>query len=199
MLASRNAGKAAELGHLLQEAPWRLVGLDEVAGGAHVHWTEDAGTYIGNATIKARTVAAATGMPSLADDSGIEVDGLGGWPGVDTATWLGPTATAEELLQGLVERVRDLPPSRRGASFVCVLVLVPAARQGQPIVVEGRVRGQVVTDPRGASGFGYDPVFVPEGRSQTMAEMPEAEKDALSHRGRAARALLLRIAGSSAL
>ncbi|MGH7697935.1 MAG: non-canonical purine NTP pyrophosphatase [Candidatus Dormibacteria bacterium] len=200
VVASRNRGKVAELRRLLAPLPWRLLELDRAPDGAAVQWREDAGTYVGNATIKAQTVAAATGLPALADDSGIEIAALGGWPGVETATWMGEGASAAALLQGLLARMQALPADRRGAAFVCVLALAlpDDTSAAAPVIVEGRLQGTVMAVPRGAGGFGYDPVFVPEGESRTLAEMPAPAKDGYSHRGRAAHSLITLVENSRA-
>ncbi len=199
-LATRNQGKVAELVRLLQPLPWTLVGVDSCPGGPEVSWDENGSTYAENAAIKARAVQAGTGLSALADDSGLELDAFGGWPGIHTATWMGPTATAEELLVAIAERVSGLPVSERGATFRCVLVFLPAGPGGPgvPLWSEGSVRGTLLSTPRGVGGFGYDPIFVPEGHSVTMAELAQEEKDRLSHRGRAARALVQAVGAARA-
>lgn len=195
MVASRNHGKVAELQRLLTGVPWRLLELDQAPGGAGIEWAEDGSDYCANASIKARAVCVATGLPALGDDSGIEVRGLDGWPGLQTARWLGEGATPEQLLRGLAERISILPDASRQASFVCALALALPAPGSEPqtIVAQARLEGSLVTEPRGGRGFGYDPIFIPVGDQRTMAEMSQAHKDEISHRGIAVRQLLSRL------
>jgi len=195
VVASRNRGKAAELRRLLQAMPWRLLELDQAPGGHQIEWVEDGATYLENAVIKARAVSAGTGLPALADDSGIEVPALGGWPGIHTARWMGDVATPTQLLQGLTERIAGLPEESRRATFICALALtVPEpGSDASLIVTESRLDGRLVTEPRGRGGFGYDPIFIPLGEQRTMAEMSRAHKDEISHRAMAARQLLAKL------
>jgi XTP/dITP diphosphohydrolase len=147
---------------------------------------EVAGTLEGNARLKAHAIAAATGMPALSDDTGLFVDALGGEPGVDTAYFAGPNATAEENRALLLERLRDAP--HRTARFRTVVVV--AWPDGGDVIVEGVCEGAIADSERGGRGFGYDPVFIPaDGDGRTFAEMGEAEKNSMSHRGRALAAL----------
>lgn len=197
VLATHNPHKVEELRAILDEVLTELdialVGAGEVANVPEVAETEV--TFLGNATLKAVAVAAATGLPALADDSGLAVDVLGGSPGVFSARWSGSRAgegadRAEKdraNLELLLEQLSDVPDGHRGAAFVCAAVL--ALPDGSSAGVEGRVRGRIIRAPRGDGGFGYDPVFVPEAASRTFAEHSEAEKNALSHRGAAFRAL----------
>jgi XTP/dITP diphosphohydrolase len=196
VLASRNRGKVAELSLLLTGAPWALVPLDDGPAGHGVTWDENGSTYHENAAIKARAVALGAGMPALADDSGLELRALLGFPGIHTGRWLGDGATEAELLAGILARVAELPPTSRQATFVCVLALaVPNGTAGDLTLryAEGRVEGDLLPKPRGEGGFGYDPIFVPAGQGLTMAEMSQRDKDICSHRGRAARDLLGRL------
>lgn len=189
VLASHNPGKLAELQALL--APHgvaitssRDLGLPEPA--------ETGRTFVANARLKGHAAAQATGSPALADDSGLEVRGLGGAPGVHSARWAGP----ERDFGKAMARVRDELSSRFGAferadrraAFVAVLCL--AWPDGHDELAEGRVEGELVDPPRGAQGFGYDPMFVPEGQGRTFGEMPAADKQQRSHRARALRRLL---------
>lgn len=192
VVATRNRGKLGELRRLLRPVPWRLLDLDQAPGGHEVGWEENGATYRDNASLKARAVCRATGLPSLGDDSGVEVEALGGWPGIQTARWMGEGVAEAELLRGLSERVATLPAGERRGSFVCALVLAVPGLEGEPVLfaTEGRLGGSLLVEPRGRRGFGYDPIFVPDGEQRTMAEMTEAHKDAVSHRGRAARQLL---------
>ncbi|HVA21734.1 MAG TPA: non-canonical purine NTP pyrophosphatase [Candidatus Micrarchaeia archaeon] len=201
MLATRNAGKLAEFGRLLAPAGWELAGLDQTAGGASVTWEEDGPDYPSNAAIKARAVAGALGALALGDDSGIEVPSLGGWPGLRSARWLGPAADDADRLRGLLRRLAPLAAEDRRAVFVCALALAAPDRRGGAVLlarVEARAEGLVLAERRGAGGFGYDPVFVPSGERRTTAEMGAAEKDRVSHRGRAVGLLLAALAASVA-
>ncbi|HEY5628206.1 MAG TPA: non-canonical purine NTP pyrophosphatase, partial [Candidatus Limnocylindrales bacterium] len=155
---------------------------------------EDGATFAANARIKARFAARATGLPALADDSGIEVDALGGGPGVHTRRYAGPTATDADNNAKLLRELGDLPAARRGARYVCVLVLAvpePDAPGGLRLVARrGSSRGRIATEPRGSGGFGYDPIFEPAGErpgGRTFGQYAAPEKHAISHRARAAR------------
>jgi len=195
LLATRNPKKLAELRRILAaaQAPGadvELVGLDDVP--AYQEVPETGATFAENALLKAREGAARTGLPTVADDSGIAVDALNGMPGVLSARWAGRHGDDRANLELVLAQLRDLPPARRGASFVCAAALVaPGGPDGQPVehVVEGRLAGVLIAEPRGEGGFGFDPVFVPLGHDRTTAEMSPEEKDALSHRGQAFRAL----------
>ncbi len=195
VVASRNPGKVAELRRLLQAASWRLLELDQAPHGPRIEWVEDGTSYLENAAIKARAVCRGTELPALADDSGLELAALDGWPGLHTARWMGEGATAEQLLRGLVERVAQLPEDRRGATFVCALALAWPTKSAEPalITAEARLQGHLLTEPRGRGGFGYDPIFVPNGDQRAMAEMSGGYKDEISHRAMATRALLAKL------
>ena len=187
MFASRNRHKAEQVAVLLPAV--ELLSLDEVAPGLELEEPFD--TFQENALNKARAVVAATGLPAIADDSGIEVDALGGEPGVHSARYAGPGATDQENNAKLVEQLRDVQdPSPRGR-YRCVAVFV--SPDGTEVVEEGICEGTIVREPRGSRGFGYDPHFVPAGESRTMAEIPLDEKLEFSHRGRAFRALARRL------
>lgn len=187
VLATRNQHKVAEIQRILEwaGAPVDLVPVSEFQGVDDV--PETGLTFAENALLKAHAVAAATGLPAVADDSGISVDALNGMPGVFSARWSGRHGDDEANLRLLLAQLADVPDTRRGASFVCVAAL--ARPDGLEVVEEGRVIGRIVHEPRGTGGFGYDPIFVPDGESRTTAQMPPAEKDAISHRGRAFTAL----------
>jgi XTP/dITP diphosphohydrolase len=185
-IASRNPGKIREILAICGDWPveWRT------AGENPDRWPdveETGGTYLENARLKARAVSGALGVAALADDSGIEVDALGGAPGPRSARFAGARATDEENLRKLVDLVRTVPPAGRGARYRCVAVL--ARPDGTEAVAEGRCEGTLIDEPRGAGGFGYDPIFVPAGSSETMAELDPEAKDRISHRGRALRSL----------
>jgi XTP/dITP diphosphohydrolase len=137
-------------------------------------------------------VATATGVAAVADDSGIEVDALGGGPGVRSARFAGEGATDHANLQLLIDRVRSVPLEARTARYRCVAVC--AWPEGRVVWAEGTCEGRLILEPRGSGGFGYDPIFVPDGETRTMAELTEEEKNALSHRGRAFRALKAELA-----
>jgi XTP/dITP diphosphohydrolase len=186
LLATRNEAKLVELRRIL--APLveaEVVGLGDVP--AYDEVPETGATFAENALIKAREAAARTGLPAVADDSGLAVDALNGMPGVLSARWSGAGHTDESNLRLVLEQTADVPDERRGAAFLCAAALV--LPDGVERVVEGRLDGALVREPRGTNGFGYDPVFVPHGETRTTAEMDPAEKDAISHRGRAFRAL----------
>lgn len=195
MLATRNSHKVVELREILAEALSRtgleLVGLDEFPGLEDV--VESGVTFADNALLKARYAAHATGLPALADDSGLAVDVLGGAPGVFSARWAGPLAEATGTDKDsannalLLAQLSDVPDEHRGAGFVCAAALVLPGT-GVEVVREGTCRGVLARAPRGGNGFGYDPLLVrPDGR--TLAEHTSAEKHAVSHRGEAFRAL----------
>jgi XTP/dITP diphosphohydrolase len=154
---------------------------------------ETAATFEGNALAKARDAAAATGLATVADDSGLEVDALNGMPGVLSARWAGRHGDDAANLQLVLDQLADVPEDRRGAAFVCAAALaVPPGvdTPGVETVVRGHWRGTLTRAARGRNGFGYDPIFVPDGDRRTSAELEPAEKDALSHRGQALLALL---------
>ncbi|GAA3444768.1 RdgB/HAM1 family non-canonical purine NTP pyrophosphatase [Planomonospora venezuelensis] len=187
VLATRNAGKIAELRRILADAavPAEIVGLEEFPQIGDVAETES--TFAGNALLKAHAVARASGLPAIADDSGLCVDALNGMPGILSARWSGTHGDDRANLDLLLAQVSDVPEERRGAHFACAAAL--ALPSGEERVAEGTLHGVIIDAPRGTGGFGYDPIFVPDGETHTTAEMSSAEKDAISHRGRAFRAL----------
>nr|WP_216843747.1 non-canonical purine NTP pyrophosphatase [Phytoactinopolyspora alkaliphila] len=232
-MATRNQHKVGEIRRILNEAGCGvdLVGVTEFPDVEDV--VETGLTFTDNALLKAHAVAAATGLPALADDSGISVDALNGMPGVFSGRWCGRHGDDAANLDLLLAQIKDVPDEQRGASFVCVAALVvpgdtePARPDefvaGAPpgrvsgllglapgvveptlvagaqveIVEEGRVTGRLIREPSGGGGFGYDPVFVPDGHDRTTAEMTPAEKDRISHRGRAFRAIAPHLAALS--
>ena len=188
LLATRNAGKLAELQRLLASAVpgVEVVGLRDVP--EYPEAPETGATFAENALLKAREAVRYTGLPAVADDSGIAVDALNGMPGVLSARWSGRHGDDAANTALLLGQLADVPDERRGAAFVCAAALVTP--DGAEAVLERQWRGRVVREPRGTNGFGYDPVFVPEGLEITSAELSPAEKDARSHRGQAFTALL---------
>jgi XTP/dITP diphosphohydrolase len=224
VLATRNAAKLRELARILSAEDQsaqdrgtqiRLAGLDEFPGAPDV--PETGATFEENALLKARAIADYTGLPSVADDSGLCVDALGGMPGVLSARWAGGHGDDQANLELVLAQVADVPGTRLGARFVCAAALIvpgallarggrpppnpprswggspppqtPLAPGAQEWVVTGQVEGRLIRAPRGSGGFGYDPIFLPDGFDQTTAEMTAEAKDAISHRGRAFRAL----------
>jgi len=190
VLATRNAAKLRELARILGAedpggAQIRLAGLDEFPGAPDV--PETGATFEENALLKARAIADYTGLPAVADDSGLCVDALNGMPGVLSARWAGGHGDDQANLDLVLAQVADVPGARLGAQFVCAAALVVPG--GAEWVVTGRVEGRLIRAPRGSGGFGYDPIFLPDGFGQTTAEMTAEAKDAISHRGRAFRAL----------
>ena len=188
VLATRNAKKLAELDRLLAGA-----GLDvEILGSAvfsDLPEIEETGsTFAENSLIKARAVSTHTGLIAIADDSGLCVDALDGQPGIYSARWAGQGATDESNLDLVLEQIRDVEPAHRTAHFACAAALVLPS--GEEYVVQGQVNGVLLTQRRGVGGFGYDPIFLPDGFDITTAEMTSEQKDAISHRGQAMRALV---------
>jgi XTP/dITP diphosphohydrolase len=186
LLATRNPGKLAELRRMLADGPVEVLGLVDVAEFPEA--PETGATFAENALAKARDAAAATGLPSVADDSGLAVEALNGMPGVLSARWCGRHGDDAANLELLLGQLADVPDERRRAAFVCAAALVVPG--GRETVVHGEWPGRIVRAPRGSGGFGYDPIFVPDGEERTSAELTPQEKDAASHRGRAMRALL---------
>ena len=188
LLATANPAKLAELRRILVESDLGLevVGLADVP--PYPQAPETGATFAENALAKARDAVEATGLASVADDSGVTVDALGGMPGVLSARWSGRHGDDQANLDLVLGQLTDVPDERRGAAFVCAAALVTP--DGTPTVLERAWRGRLVHEPRGANGFGYDPIFVPDGEHRTSAELSSAEKDAASHRGKALRALL---------
>jgi XTP/dITP diphosphohydrolase len=183
VLATRNAAKLRELSRILgEQVP--LAGLDAFPGAPDV--PETGATFEENALLKARAIAQYTGLPAVADDSGLCVDALNGMPGVLSARWAGGHGDDKANLDLVLAQVADVPDPRRGARFVCAAALVDGARE---VVVTGTVAGRLTREPRGSGGFGYDPIFLPDGFDLTTAEMTPEAKDEISHRGRAFRAL----------
>ncbi|GJF18043.1 non-canonical purine NTP pyrophosphatase [Mycolicibacterium cyprinidarum] len=191
LVASRNPKKLAELRRVLDTAGLsglKLVSLDDVAPFDEA--PETGATFEENALAKARDAFAATGLPAVADDSGLQVDALNGMPGVLSARWSGHHGDDAANTGLLLAQLGDVPDDRRGAAFVSACALVFGAADSECSVVRGEWVGSIVRAPRGNAGFGYDPVFLPAGADRTAAELSPAEKDAASHRGRALAALV---------
>ncbi|HZD18607.1 MAG TPA: RdgB/HAM1 family non-canonical purine NTP pyrophosphatase [Actinomycetota bacterium] len=185
-IASRNAHKLREIDRICAE--WSVEWLTaDTHAGPWPEVEEPHDTYLHNAFEKAHAVARALGVPALADDSGIEVDALGGGPGPRSARYAGEDATDAQNLQALVRALKGVPGGGRTARYRCVAAI--AWPDGRECHAEGVCEGTLVARPRGTGGFGYDPLFVPEGWDRTMAELSAEEKDRISHRGRAFRAL----------
>lgn len=187
LLASRNAKKLEELRRILGRlVPGiEVLGLDDVAPYDEPAETER--TFEGNALLKGRAAVAATGLPALADDSGLCVDALNGMPGVLSARWAGVAKNDLANNELLLSQLSDVPDERRGAEFRCAVAFCRADR-GEDIS-HGVMRGAIIREMRGSNGFGYDVVFVPDGEKRTSAEMPSEEKDLISHRGMSLRAI----------
>lgn len=188
LIASGNEKKVVELRRLVEQAGLSLevVGLGDVT--PYEEPVESGDTFEANALIKARAGAAVTGLPTLADDSGIEVDVLNRMPGVRSARWAGPGASDTDNLELLLRQISDVEPARRRGRFVCAMALVRP--DGTEEVLRRTMEGVLVDAPRGTNGFGYDPIFVTDGHDVTNAELAPDEKDAVSHRGQAVRAML---------
>jgi XTP/dITP diphosphohydrolase len=187
VLATANQHKLLELSRILEAAgiDVQLASLAEFPGAPDV--PETGATFAENALLKAHAIADFTGLPAVADDSGLCVDALNGMPGVFSARWSGRHGDDAANLRLVLGQLADVPDERRGARFVCAAALVwPAGREH---VSEGEVTGRLIREPRGQNGFGYDPIFVPDSATITTAEMEPAEKDAISHRGKALRGL----------
>lgn len=187
VLATRNLAKLAELRRILEagQIAVDVADLGEYPGMPEV--AETGLTFAENALLKARAVAAFTGLPAVADDSGLCVDALNGMPGVLSARWSGKHGDDEANLWLVLNQISDVPAGRRGAHFTCAAALVLPS--GAEQVTEGVLEGALTQEPRGSNGFGYDPIFVPAGGELTTAQLSAAEKDKISHRGRALRAL----------
>ena len=195
VLASRNAHKVEEMDRILADAGLHVevVGIGAFDGVVEIpEVPETEASFEGNALLKARAVCAATGVPAVADDSGLCVDALNGMPGILSARWSGGLVEGRSIdvanLQLVLAQLSDTPDERLAAQFRCAVSIV--LPDGREATVHGEMRGRIVREPRGSNGFGYDPIFVPEGEARTSAELTNEEKDAISHRGNALRALV---------
>lgn len=187
LLASRNRKKLEELRRILVAlSDIEVIGLDDVPD--YPEAPETGATFEENALLKAREAVRYTALPAVADDSGLAVDALNGMPGVLSARWSGLPKDDDRNLRLVLDQVTDVPDERLGAAFLCAAAVVTPS--GFEHVVQGRMPGRLVREPRGGNGFGYDPIFVPDGYQQTSAELDPATKDEISHRGKALRALL---------
>ena len=186
LVATHNKGKIRELHQLLRDVHVKLIGLDEA--GIDFEIDETGSTFHDNAVLKATGYARVTGLLTLADDSGLEVDALGGEPGVHTARYGGEGLTPVERYELLLTALAGIPEAARTARFRCVAAL--ASPDGVLATTEGVCKGRIATKPSGAGGFGYDPVFLVDGQGVTMAELPAAQKNQISHRARAIGAIL---------
>jgi len=189
VLATSNHGKLAELRALLADLPVQLLSAAEALGEQPII-VEDGATFEANALIKAQAIARATRTLALADDSGLEVDALGGRPGVRSARFAHERATDAENNAALLRELENIEEAARSARFRCVLALVNPWRESDPRFAEGSCEGSIARAPRGSGGFGYDPLFLVSGQDgKAMAELSETEKNQVSHRGRAVQAL----------
>jgi XTP/dITP diphosphohydrolase len=188
VLATHNQGKLAELRRLCADLPVSVVSVGEVLPSM-TPVEETGATFEENAVLKARAVSRATHLVALADDSGLEVDALGGRPGVRSARFAREGATDAENNAALLSALQDVEDNQRQARFRCVMALVDPFGADQPITTEGRCEGRILASSRGAGGFGYDPLFLVEGLDKTLAELGEGAKNEISHRGKALRAM----------
>jgi XTP/dITP diphosphohydrolase len=186
-IASRNPHKLRELGRICADWPVEWITVENHDPSSFPDVEETGATYLDNALLKATRVAEALDVPAIADDSGIEVDALGGGPGHRSARYAGDRATDEQNLDALLRALRGVPAGGRTARYRCIAAI--AWPDGRTSHAEGICEGTIVARKRGARGFGYDPVFVPAGWDETMAELTHEQKDRISHRGRAFRAL----------
>jgi XTP/dITP diphosphohydrolase len=191
VLATKNRGKVAELQRIL--SPYQL----SLEGASYEPGPETGSTFAENALAKALEGVRETGLPAVADDSGLSVDALNGMPGILSARWAGKHGDDLANLSLVLGQLADVPAERRGAAFVCAAAY--ALPDGRSEVVTGQLRGTLIREPRGSGGFGYDPIFVPIGYDVTSAELTPEAKDAISHRGQAFRALAPLLAGALAV
>ena len=187
VLASANPGKLREFAELLAPFALQLIPQAELRIRPA---TESGTTFLENALLKARHAAHHARLPALADDSGLEVDALGGRPGVWSARFAGAGAGDEQNLRQLLAELHDVPDEFRQARYQCVIVFLRSAQDPVPLIAHGTWEGRIGHAPRGLGGFGYDPVFIPAGEHRTAAELSSAAKNAISHRGQALRALV---------
>jgi XTP/dITP diphosphohydrolase len=190
ILASANSGKLAELAALLAPlgfdlTPQQALGIESPP--------ESGATFLENALLKARYAAGQRALPAIADDSGIEVDALGGVPGVRSARYAGDAAQDRDNVKKMLAALSSVPAAARGARYRCVIAFVRDARDTEPIIAAGSWQGNIAQAPRGTGGFGYDPIFIPAGQERTAAELSAGEKNVVSHRALALRALVAQL------
>jgi XTP/dITP diphosphohydrolase len=186
LIATNNKGKVQEFKALLQDIPYELVTPLDI--GLKLEVEESGDTYEANARLKAQAFCQASGLLTLADDSGLEVDTLNGAPGIHSARYAGPTAADTNKVDYLLSKIKGVPEEKRTARFRCVIAIAKAG--GQVIFCSGKCEGRIIFEPRGRAGFGYDPVFYFPELGKTMAELPEEVKNQISHRGHAAQEAL---------
>jgi XTP/dITP diphosphohydrolase len=188
VIASHNRKKIDEMRRILDQSGLEIeiVGTDQFPELADVE--ETGTTFSANAMLKAHYVSEATGLPAVADDSGLCVDALNGMPGILSARWAGQHGNDQANMELLLSQIAHVPEKRRGAAFVCAIAYCEPG--GREFIVEGSMNGSLILSPRGTNGFGYDPIFVPMGRMETTAEMTSSDKDAISHRGHALKAFV---------
>ena len=192
VLASNNAGKVREINQLLVTEAIEVVPQREF----HIPDADETGlTFVENAILKARHAAALSGLPAIADDSGLEVDALNGRPGIYSARFAGPGCSDADNNRKLLQELEGVPEERRSARFQCLMVYMRHAEDPTPIICQGTWEGRILTAPRGDNGFGYDPLFWVPDQGCTSAELPAEEKNRLSHRGQALRLLLAALSG----
>jgi XTP/dITP diphosphohydrolase len=191
VLATGNPGKLRQFTELMSGTGITLLRQSDFG----IEPPEETGnTFLENALIKARNAARITGLPAIADDSGIEVDALGGRPGLYSARYAGADASDSENLEKMLRELEAVPPEKRGARYRSVIVFVTNVTDPAPLIGEGTWEGSIAEAPRGSEGFGYDPIFLPRGDTRTAAEMSAAERNPRSHRGQASRLFLERFA-----
>lgn len=182
VFASNNVGKIREVNEVLKDFDLKILPQSDM----NISEAKETGTsFVENAILKARNAARQSGLPAIADDSGIVVDALNGMPGIYSARFAGPTATDEQNLTKLIDMIKPFPDERRIAQFICAIVYLRHDSDQRPVIVEGVWEGKLVTDPRGNNGFGYDPIFYVPSHQCTAAELPHGKKNAISHRGQA--------------
>jgi XTP/dITP diphosphohydrolase len=192
VLATRNAGKIEEFRRILAEIAPKTIELVGMENFPELPDVDETGqTFEENALLKARTVAHATGLPVIADDSGLSIDALGGAPGIHSARWSGEHGNDRANIMKVLSELRELPLTSRGAHFTCVTAMV--LPDGREITQEGILRGEILDEPIGSNGFGYDPIFRPNGNELSLAQMDAATKDGISHRGQSVRAIAPRV------
>jgi len=190
VIATGNAGKLKELRELLAPPAFDVLPQSQFTS---VSVDETGLSFIENAILKARHAAEASGLPAIADDSGLEVDVLDGAPGIYSARYAGEGASDEANLRKLLATLKDVPPVQRTARYQCALVFMRSARDPSPLICQASWEGRIIDTPRGSGGFGYDPIFELLDRAVTVAELPAAEKNLLSHRGKALRGLVAQL------